>query len=146
MGGIDAGTTLVARTDFQLKPHESFAPESIVERDPIRPVSTRGRTLLRAKPPAWATDDLPCVVPKDDWTLQHQETHWDVRTDAEARELCAGCPVGPLWDGDRMIERGACLEAAMGEEQGLGEQYRYLVRGGHTPKGRWSLDQTASSD
>lgn len=118
----------VVRTEAQTGRHEGFTPEYIGRRD-YRALVSDARTMILANPPEWATEELPCVVARDEWSKDRKLKHFEARTDKQAAELCKGCPV---------LEK--CLDAALDEERGLSAQWRFLVRGGLTPKGRANLD------
>lgn len=126
------GVLGTVRTEVQVRPHDGFASGEIQLREEVRTVTDGAPTKILAKPPAWTErPNLPCFLPRqpDDWTDELRETHWDTRSEAEAAQMCAGCPV-----------QRECLDAALLEERGLDHRSRFLVRGGLTPKGRWSLD------
>lgn len=137
MGGIDTNVDTLVKTQFQLKAHESFATHGIAQRNPMRLVSDGRATKLLAKPPAWT--ELPGLlcVPLDEFTESTSEgwgKHWDTNDDSEAASLCAGCPA--------ITE---CRNNALEEERGLHHQFRFMVRGGLTPRGRWVLDGVDSA-
>lgn len=136
MFGLGSGSGVVkpaewTRTDYQVRPHEGFAPQAIHTKGDDGPGCTEAPpTMLLANPPEWAhRDDLPCtkLVPKG-----HARDPYDTSDVVKARALCAGCPV-----------RRECLEDAMDREMGLSGRSRYLVRGGLTPheRGRLALVQ-----
>jgi hypothetical protein len=83
------------------------------------------RTLILANPPAWMKR-AKCL---DKW-VEHDLPEGGRVSAGRAKALCGGCPV--------LIE---CLEAAMLEENRKGSGYRYGVRGGLSPEGRFQLAQ-----
>lgn len=114
------------RTDHQIPPHQGFKPGEVSQRSARTPASADGHTMRLAVPPKWThRDDLPCVklVPKG-----NQRDPFDTKNSTKAAALCAGCPV-----------KQSCLDDAMAEEGDLVARSRWLVRGGLTPEGRFSL-------
>lgn len=123
-------------TEHQLRPFDGFKPEEVGTRQPPAPSASDKPSLRLAVPPAWAQrDDMPCI---GDWKTYDEvgigtgDYQGSGKGDPErATTLCAGCPV-----------RQACLDAALTEERNeegkpLSWQYRFGVRGGLTPFGRF---------
>lgn len=126
--GLGAGQIRVMnhhRTEAQLRPFEGFSQGEVLPRNGVHLVSEGERHLQLAKPYAWTyNDDINCLG-------EYEATETTDR--AEARKLCAGCPV-----------LSECLESAMEEEvdkdgNPLSHHSRFLVRGGLTPRGRVEL-------
>jgi transcription factor WhiB len=127
----------VVRTENQVRPHDGFKPEAVMVSYPIRMESeVAERTMQLARPPGWTeAPGLPCTPTMSGFDLTRKfMDRWDTSSEAEARALCAGCPVRP-----------ECLAAAIEEEHGLSANNRYLVRGGLTPAGRVRLEKGLAS-
>jgi hypothetical protein len=126
--GVAAGVAQIRpvsfiRTENQLRPFDGFKPEEVSPRSAPSPTAGDGYTLQLAHPPGWThRDDLPCtkLVPRG-----NAGDPFDTNNKRVARALCAGCPV-----------QKACLDEAMEAEGERPAKWRWLVRGGLTPKER----------
>lgn len=106
---------------LQLKPHESFQPEAVAPREPMRLTVGEPLEAFKATPPDW-TDrpDLPCSGRWHEWDEPNATLYRKVVLPG-----CLSCPV-----------RDPCLESALEEEKGLGAAFRAGVRGGLLPRDR----------
>lgn len=131
-------------TEHQLRPFDGFKPEEVGTRQPPAPSASERPSLRLARPPVWAQrDDMPCIGRWDEFdqvgvgTGEHRGSG---KGDPDrAAQLCAGCPA-----------LRACLEAALAEETSeegnpLSWQYRFGVRGGLTPFGRYKYNETVTA-
>ena len=129
--GLDFGHSGDLRTEYQIPPGLGFAPAEVAPRQ-ARGLGlvTAPPTIRLAKPPSWSSGPRPCIPigrrGRAEWVLWDRD--WDTSDDEKAKNLCAMCPA-----------RLECLEDALAKEGTVTAQYRHMVRGGVTPRGRWRL-------
>lgn len=121
-------------TQYQVRPHETYRPEVLRERQGTLRDADAPRTYQLARPQPWThRTDLPCL---DRWHL------FDMDRGAALAAAVQVCNIGGP-EGDPCPVRELCLSEALAEEGMVGAQFRFLVRGGKTPAERAGLVLTS---